>query len=58
MQITFTFRHASICIDINIEYGHETETYITWLERLKPYCFWMAYNADRWPKDLVSHLAH
>jgi len=55
MRITFTFRHASIGIDRNIGSGHETETYIAWLERLKLYCFWMTYNADKWPTYLVSH---
>lgn len=54
MWIAFNFRHASICIARNLECGHETKTYIAWLERLKLYCFLTAHNADRWPIDLVS----
>ena len=46
-----------LMIDRHIESYHETDTYLAWLKRLILYCFWMAYNEDRWPTDLVSHWA-
>lgn len=57
MRIDFTFYYASICIDKNLISGHETKTYIAWIARLKFFCFWMTYNTDRWPTDLVSQWA-
>lgn len=42
-------------IDRNIDSYYDIDVYIAWVDCLKLYNFWMAYNADRWPTDLTSH---
>ena len=46
-----------LMIDKNSDSYHDIDVYIAWLDCLKLYYFWMAYNEDRWPIDLVSHWA-
>lgn len=53
MRVAFKFPVAYVSYYSYVVFGRETETYPAWLERLKQFCFWMAYNVDRWPTDLV-----
>lgn len=52
MRIAFKF--LIVYVRCYIVFGHETETSRALLERLKQFCFCMAYNVDQWPTDSVS----
>jgi len=41
MQIAINFHVAILSLYSYVVFGHETETYLAWLERLRQYCFWM-----------------
>lgn len=54
MQLAFNFLVAYVSFYSYVVSRHEIETYLAQLERLKQFYFWMAYNADQWPIELVS----
>ncbi len=54
MRLAFNFPVAYANYYSHVVFGNEIETYLAWLERLKKIFFWMAYNANRWPTDLIS----
>lgn len=54
MGVAFKFFVVYVNCYNYIIFGHETESYLASLERLKQFCFWTVYNVDWWPTDSVS----